>query len=456
LLNIAPRSRAFAADLVTGTPAVASEPKSADSAPRTISTRSRLLVVRLDGTYKTFLGGASVSGTTGHFLYSVGASRLATDHRGPNGDFENTTLSANVAVSVGGDAILRFIGRGELEHVGTPGQTAFERPDLDAFFARRDGIGGVTFDQQVTPTFHQRAQYSLAVSHQQSTNLTGDPPYTPRFGNQIASFQSSDFPFDTFNNLHRHHAGHQADVRLADDAAHENQLLTFVADWDGERAVLSDRLAATDVPASRDNVGVAVQDQAQWRRIVIAGGARFDHNATFGNATVPRGSIVFVAREAPAGAGTGLGGTRLRAAAGLGIKEPTILQSFSPSPSPFFRGNPVLDPERSRTCEAGIEQCLARDRARLEATWFDNRYRKLISLRTTDPSTFAAQYFNIGLTRARGAELIADGAPARPWRLRAGYTFLASEILQSTAPDNVVFQPGNGCSAGRDTRVSRA
>ena len=116
------------------------------------------------------------------------------------------------------------------------------------------------------------------------------------------------------------------------------------------------------------------------------------------------------------------------------------MQSFSPSP--FFQGNPDLEPERSRTLEAGIDQRLASDRVRVEATWFDNRYQNLISTRTTDPATFTAQYFNIGLTRARGAELAVDAAPVGPLRVRGGYTFLASRIIDSTSPASVVFTPG--------------
>jgi outer membrane cobalamin receptor len=39
-------------------------------------------------------------------------------------------------------------------------------------------------------------------------------------------------------------------------------------------------------------------------------------------------------------------------------------------------------------------------------------------------------------------EVSADVAPSTHLRGRAGYTFLASEIVESTAPDNVVFQAG--------------
>ncbi len=322
------------------------------------------------------------------------------------------------------------------ERAGTPGQTVFERPDLDAFFERHDAVGGVSLDQQLADRVRQRASYSAAVSHQESADLIADPPYVPRYGAQSAPFTFTDFTFDSFNSLTRHHASYQMDVRLANDTTTGYQLLTALADWDGERATLSDRLAHTDVPASRDNVGIAVQHQAQWRRVSAAAGARFEHNASFGNAGVPRGSVALVVHEGDAA----FGATRVHAAAGLGIKEPTVLQSFSPSP--FFRGNPDLQPERSRSVEAGVDQRLVGDRLRVDATWFDNRYKNLISTRTTDPVTFAAQYFNIGLTQARGAEVSADVAAPHALRVRGGYTFLSSEIIESTSPFNVVFEPG--------------
>ena len=264
----------------------------------------------------------------------------------------------------GTPARFRFVGRGQLQHNGTPGPTAFGRPDLDAFFDRNDGVAGVTFDDQLTPRMRQRASYAFTVSHQQSTNLIADPSYTPRFENRAAPFAFSDFRYNSFNDLRRHHLSYQADVRLANDASHGDQLLTVVADWDGERATLEDRLASTQVPASRNNTGVAVQHQAIWRRVVVTAGARVEHNESFGTAAVPRGSIVLVVHEAGTARDAALGETRVHVSGGLGIKEPTVLQSFSPSP--FFRGNPDLLPERSRSVEAGVEQRFAGDRARVE------------------------------------------------------------------------------------------
>src|SRR5207344_1598300 len=117
-----------------------------------------------------------------------------------------------------------------------------------------------------------------------------------------------------------------------------------------------------------------------------------------------------------------------------------INQSFSPNP--FFLGNPELEPEKARTAELGIEQRLANDRLRVSAAWFDNSYRNIIATRTISFNPFVSQYFNIGLTSARGAELSADVALVSGVRAKGGYTFTDSEILESTST-SPVFKTGN-------------
>jgi vitamin B12 transporter len=209
-----------------------------------------------------------------------------------------------------------------------------------------------------------------------------------------------------------------------------------LADWNGERARLDDRLSGDQVNASRDNVGASVQHQMLWRRLSTTAGARVERNESFGTAVVPRGSAVLTLHQG----GGRFGETHLRAAAGLGIKEPTLLQSFSLSP--YFKGNPDLEPERSRAVEAGLEQRLASDRVKLEATWFDNRYRDIIGLHSTGTGDFTSEYFNIGLTTARGVELGGEVVPHPAVRIRAGYTFLDSEILESTSGFSPVFAVG--------------
>jgi vitamin B12 transporter len=234
--------------------------------------------------------------------------------------------------------------------------------------------------------------------------------------------------------LTRHHASYQADGTWSATNA-GTHVDSALVDWDGERATLRDALAGTSIPASRDNVGVSLQHQAMWTTVFVTAGVRFEHNASFGNATVPRVSAAWYAWKG----NDAFGATRLHASAGKSIKEPTILQSYSPNP--FFLGNPDLQPERARAVDAGVEQRIAHDRVTLDVTRFDNRYQDIIALKT-DYATFHSQYFNIGLTRARGAEVSGDVALVRGFRAKGGYTLTDSKILKSTST-SAVFTEGN-------------
>ena len=389
------------------------------------------------GSFATSRLSANAAGKAGDLDYSVGAAHYMTDNEGENNEFDNTTLSGTAGLALSRSTTLRFVGRAELGTAGTPGQTAFGRPDLDAGFERNNGVGGVTFTQAITPSLSQHATYALTTTHQTSTNLILDPPYTPSFEGRTAPFEFSDFAYDTHNELRRHYATYQADWRLpAAGGAAGTHLLTTALDWDGERAMLTDREAKTSTSASRNNIGWTLQEQALWSRVFVTGGLRVEHNDSFGTAVVPRGSIAYIAHRAQGA----LGDTKLKASAGRGIKEPTLLQSFSVSP--FGLGNPELEPERSTSVDVGIEQRLASNRARVELTWFGSRYRDIISTQTISFNPFTSQYFNIGLTRARGAELSGELAPAAGVLVRGGYTLLDSKVIDSTSSFSTVFAPG--------------
>jgi vitamin B12 transporter len=140
-------------------------------------------------------------------------------------------------------------------------------------------------------------------------------------------------------------------------------------------------------------------------------------------------------------AGARLGELTLKGNAGRGVKEPTLLQSFSPNA--YFLGNANLLPEIATTFDIGLSQRLAGSRARIDAVYFDNRYINLISTRTTDFTTFAAQYFNIGDTTARGLELSGEAVIVPALRVIGGYTFTDSEIVKSTSDFSTVLRAGN-------------
>ncbi len=383
------------------------------------------------GTYNTAHLAAGGGARNGGVEYSLFGSRLQTDNREPNNKNRTSTVSGSVTRQLASGASARFLGRGEFGRAGTPGTTAFGRPDMDAFFRHRDGsvLGG--WNQPLGSRVTQQTSYSYIVTKYRSTNLITDPPFTPRFGDLVAAFPSSDFLYDSETEIERHHFEYRADAVVA-----RNQVVTAAFAYDGERGVLTNhRSTAAPQRPERNNTGTTVQYEATGERVSVVGGIRFENNGSFGFYVAPRVAASWLVSSGD----ENLGATRLRASVGRGIKEPLFIQSYSPSPS--FLGNPNLAPERSRGFDLGFEQRFAGDRAAIEVTYFANHFDDLISLGPFDPVTFNAQYENIGETRASGLELVGTAIVNGGFRLTGGYTLLESKVIRSIS-SSPIFAPG--------------
>ncbi|MEZ5316335.1 MAG: TonB-dependent receptor [Vicinamibacterales bacterium] len=117
------------------------------------------------------------------------------------------------------------------------------------------------------------------------------------------------------------------------------------------------------------------------------------------------------------------GWTRVRLGAATGIKPPTAFDIA-------FTDNPGLKPERSRSVDAGLEHAFAGSTVVLDATWFANRYDDLIvSVGTSLSGASRYRTDNISNARARGLEAGATWRAPFGVRVRAGWTWLDTEIL---------------------------
>lgn len=391
------------------------------------------------GNHATGLGRVGLAGEAGPFDYSLAAARFSTENQAPNSGFRNSTLSGNFGLALREATSLRVVLRGELGQAGTPGQTAFGRPDLDAFFRRGDADLGVILRDQTTAFWDQRLTYAFAQSRQVSRNLLADPPFTPSFEGRTAPFPFFDFTSDFLNHTRRHHLSYQSDWRAGQAGSSAGQhFFTFAFEWDRELGLLGERLFPSPaVEAERDNLGTVFQHQALWGRLYLTNGVRVEDNASFGTAVVPRSSLAYHLRAG----GESLGATKLKFNFGLGIKEPTLTESFSPSP--FFLGNPTLAPERTRSFDFGVEQRFWYDRAKLEVNWFDNRFRDLIGFEITSFVPFTGSFFNLGRTKAKGTEVVLELAPGKGLHGRGSYTFLDSEVTESGTVFDPVFEVGS-------------
>jgi len=178
------------------------------------------------------------------------------------------------------------------------------------------------------------------------------------------------------------------------------------------------------------------------QKLTVNAGMRAEANESFGTRVVPRVGASVLLRDAPGF----WGATRARFSFGLGIKEPSLLQSFSTNPC--FPGNPELRPERSRTFDAGLDQRLASDRVRIAVNFFHNHFRDIISFGSTAPPPactlgFAGTFFNTDLARARGANLAIETRPARWLNVSGNYTYDDSRVLQAPNAFDPASLPGN-------------
>lgn len=116
-------------------------------------------------------------------------------------------------------------------------------------------------------------------------------------------------------------------------------------------------------------------------------------------------------------------GTRLHASFGTGFRPPSGFELA-------FTNNPELQPERTRSFDAGVEQKLWHNRLMLDGTYFYNRYYNLIVTLGGSLATLGQyQSANLANSRAEGAEFSASLRPARQFFVTGSYTRLETRIL---------------------------
>jgi len=375
---------------------------------------------------RRFQGGTG--GTSGRFDWNAGLMRLDTDNQQPNSAFGETAGAGTLGVQLSEGARLRLVARVEKSDVGTPGQTAYGRPDLEEHFERND----VTVGGQLR-LVGARFAHDLHVGYARTRQLTLDPgdsgPFVPRSGDHVGFPIPDSVNTAGFQNLtSRLAVSYQAEAQ-----AGQRHLLTGGVELEREAGELGDRSAPLLSP-TRTNFGVYVQDRVLLGdRVDLTLGGRVERNGSFGTKVVPRASLAVRLRG-------GENATTLRASAGTGIKEPGFFESYGVS---FYaRGNPDLRPERSRTVDGGIEQRLFRDRLRIQATAYYHEYKDQITYTILDFTTFAGSYTNLEKTRAKGLEAEIEARP-RPWlHLFGSYTYLDGRILASGRDFDPVYAEG--------------
>jgi iron complex outermembrane receptor protein/vitamin B12 transporter len=396
---------------------------------------------------------ARFSGTRDWFNYSLSFAHLRTNGRGRNDDYQNRTASLNFGFRLSDRTQLRWTARNENAGLGTPGPTAALFPDPDQRSRHRRTAIGLRLDDQTTRFWHQSVSFVYAESNQLSFDPAAQDltkPNTP---------PDTTFAFNDFVSLFNNHQRRRGLRYQSDLALPFGNLLSTGVDYEHERAVFDNGFAGQNrVAPDRTNVGVFLQNQFSYAsRLILTAGLRVEHNRAempanlqqilgslgstkfdgrpgFGTKVAPKVSAMLLAWHGQSQGA--VGATKLRANYGEGIKEPSLVEAFSPNQ--FFLGNPALRPERSRSFDLGLEQLLWRERLRVEATYFENRFRDQIAF-VGNPATFGGpittadgrltHFINHDRARARGLEISAAARPSRHLSFSGHYTLLDSKLL---------------------------
>jgi len=420
------------------------------------------------GSYRSLRQEATLSGAARAFDYASSFSRYDTDNHLPNHTYHNGTYVGNVGWQPNVASEIRLVLRHTVMALGVPNALDFYGIPDDSAMRGRETYVVVSGRHHTARRWQNQIRFASVHSWSRFTNPapTGEPfdpfgfgpvylgaPVTIVGGNgrSVSGRAILDFggvyPQTFVTDTVRQSLGVQSDVR-----ATEAFTGTFGFRYENERG----RSGARRV--DRDNFSYFLQGQYNWAaRLFVTAGVGVEDNAVFGVEATPRVSVAAVLRRGETT--SWWNETKVRWYFGTGIKEPNIFQEGSSLFAVLrglgasgedliarFRIAPI-GPERNRSVDIGLEQNIARNRARLSLAFFHNRFEDVIEFLSPSAlvqlgvpaevaraTPFGANV-NAQTFRARGAEieLVADlgfGLTAR-----GSYTYVDAKVLRSFSSD---------------------
>ena len=368
------------------------------------------------GTYGTLAWDAAASGGSDAASYALSVSRFASDGLYAfNNRYTNTVVSGLVRVAPDAqtDATLSVRYGDERYHFPTTG--AGVPADHNQF----NYGSGPTLGLEVGRRFSPRFETRLLLAANETEGGLDDRPDSAADMNL----------FRSLDNLRRASADVRANWYLPDGA-----VLTAGAALEQERdhsfnvcATALGDCTTPPIDTARWNGAFYAQMVATVAgRVSVTAGARLEDNQRFGTYVTYRAGAAYRLPD----------GTRVRATAGTGFREPTFIENY---PTGYSVGNPDLRPEHSRSWELGVEHSLAGGRASVAATFFDQRFLDMIDY---DPGAAAGapNYANVAAASANGVELGVRVAPVAAVSLAASYTYLHTDVT------NPGFDPSSGAA----------
>jgi len=195
------------------------------------------------------------------------------------------------------------------------------------------------------------------------------------------------------------------------------QKVTAALDYERETYQNTDPTGVADTSTRHDtNYGYVGQYDVVWNdRLALGAATRYDENYRFANAFTYRLQASYRFDN----------GFRPHAAAGTGIKAPTIYQLYGYTPGPdSFVGNPNLKPEKSESWEVGFDQTLLDRMVLIDITYFNARLKDQIVVNYLPPNFSASPENAVTASPREGIETSLSARLTEGWRIDLAYTYL--------------------------------
>lgn len=371
------------------------------------------------GSFGTARGYASLAGARGRFDYDGFGAQTNTNGQGINDVYSSSLEGANLGVALNQRVQLRLRARHVNSFSGVPGQV---------------------FEQATPPVEPNPIQFGRSNVILGSADLSFNA--SSRWRHDLHGYEyrlkraSLDTPFPSLSDINRAGFQYQGEYWARTWAR-----TTFGYEFEDENGFVG------GTHGLRRNDSVYGQEILMLRRFGLVAGARYVHDKTSENETVPHVAGSYVSKVVPRVSATytllrgseTLSGTRLRFAYAGGIKAPALDQAFATS---FNVANLDLRAEENRSLETGVLQSLFQGKYTASVNFFENDFRRQIQECCFDQVTFVGKFVNLNRSVARGVELEGNARFRKRLSLNASYTNLSTKILESPQSFGDPFLPG--------------
>jgi iron complex outermembrane receptor protein/vitamin B12 transporter len=404
------------------------------------------------GNFGTYHQEGTAGGRYGKLDYFSDYSRFVSSNSIPDDKYHSGTYTGNFGWNISPASSLRATIHHDRIASGQPGAIELYGVPSDAEQANEDAYFGVTWEDKSTANWNNLLRYGGSRLRSQfmevapagilqldgsylgaPVTIQGANGYTVS-GQALESNDGQPFPGSTDKDF----------VYAQSDYRFNPHFLGLVAfRYEDERGYAGGPASSI----SRSNYSYTFQLQGDiGNRLFYVLGGGIEDNGLFGIAGTPRASLAW--KVARGSSGKILGGTKLRASFGKGIKEPAIFDQLD-SVHAIVPSIAPIGPENSRSYDGGIDQLLFNSRSRISLTLFHNEITNGIEyipqqglIKIGVPSTIANSLpygatVNSLAYRAQGVEAETEYQVTRDVFARAGYTYIDAKIQNSFTSDAI-------------------